>query len=58
VPALTREGQAERELLCRVDGRTPIGALAEGLRQSYPEFFRSGADATAFVQDVLARCAR
>ncbi len=57
-PTLTREGEAERELLRLVDGHTPVAALTEGLLRSYPGFFRSGDDATAFVQDVIARCAR
>jgi SAM-dependent methyltransferase len=57
-PALTPEGRAERDLLSLVDGQTPVGALVEALRQRHPGFFRSPDDATAFVQDVIARCAR
>jgi SAM-dependent methyltransferase len=58
VPTLTREGEAELELLRLVDGRTPVRAIAEELHRRYPDFFHSADDVAAFVQDVIERCAR
>jgi protein arginine N-methyltransferase 1 len=57
-PTLTREGQAELDILRLVDGRTTLRALAEELQRRHPDFFRSGDDASGFVRDVIARCAR
>jgi protein arginine N-methyltransferase 1 len=56
-PKLTRRGEAEHFLLGLADGATPIAELRRRLLKRYPDVVRSEEDASAFVTDVLSRCA-
>jgi hypothetical protein len=55
VPARSAGHDLLAALLVHVDGHRPLGAIAEALREGFPQRLRSERDALDFVARELAR---
>lgn len=55
VPELTREGHAVAHVLSQCNGVTTTTAIAQSLRQRYPDQYSTDSEALLFVQSVVKR---
>ena len=56
-PSLCRSGEAESFVLSSFDGEKTIGEIEKELFSHYPDSFHSQQEASAFVREIVMRCA-